>query len=977
MIAMRGTSHNISAPLCNALPSLCWSAFSLWLCSACILSHGFSLPFSKLTELNTFEVCEQVLCSPSVMLLIGVIGASGVILALMHTKAVWFFIVGSILAFVFSLFSLVLYAQSLHQLADVPWGATENYVVHVEKDAQTKGAQARTLVTLYNEDGTLVLPSGLKCVCDMPVLDALVLTQSSMTVKGTLRALKPNEYQRFISSHVVARLTVTHADTPRYRGLWAPLFMFREQLIDKLVKRQTPESALIAAITCGFRDSLARFDTYDVFKQSGLAHLIAVSGAHMSLLCGVVSSLLGKFHIAKRILCALMMSFMGAYLLISGFPISAVRAAAMSCLALGAYFAKRRSNALQALCICIIVFIACDTTCALSLSFALSALATSGILMFSRLFEWLLKCYLPLLKYSASILSVSLAALIPTQALSCAFFETLPLYSLCANILAAPFFMILCSGGSLALLIANFVPLVSDIMFTAVEACAFMLVAMLKVLNAAPFASIHVSVSVPVALGISIFLSGLIYGLWYIRTNPHAKRSMNRGSCTCLTKLFSHASHILRLGTLLSCARGGAQRSNERGERGERGAHGEHKERSERKECARWLRRIKAPKNRRFMLRIRIIGAVMCCIVCGAGAVHVFSVQPTIYRLTAFSYENRCCYLLTSQNDHVLINVTSNAAPLVDFLKRQNVKTLNYVILANDDPAYYPALIDLYNAIPYQTLASFVENSDQEKHTKPGTNVVDAPSLQRKVKEASADFSMFTLTPSVRDRTSNEVFAKLPDVSSRSNVIAFINIRGVVYQQLRYNDTLRCGNAELRAVWPHRVHQAYRNGDSLALTLRLLKDAEKTSPPAHTSDTNPLPAQTNLTSFVPAQTNTSSTQANDSDQANAATHLPAHGRVSLIAPFLSFEEITDILLERNIHDMELACVAPGVCDDPFTAGELHSRVYILSPHQTPLDSSTNKNSQSQNTTTSYDMEHVRELSVSFTKSAMSVSHAPP
>ena len=59
------------------------------------------------------------------MLLIGVIGASGVILALMHTKAVWFFIVGSILAFVLSLFSLVLYAQSLHQLADVPWDATE------------------------------------------------------------------------------------------------------------------------------------------------------------------------------------------------------------------------------------------------------------------------------------------------------------------------------------------------------------------------------------------------------------------------------------------------------------------------------------------------------------------------------------------------------------------------------------------------------------------------------------------------------------------------------------------------------------------------------------------------------------------------------------------------------------------------------------------------------------------------------------
>lgn len=963
MIAMRGTSHNISAPLCNALPSLCWSAFSLWLCSACILSHGFSLPFSKLTELNTFEVCEQVLCSPSVMLLIGVIGASGVILALMHTKAVWFFIVGSILAFVFSLFSLVLYAQSLHQLADVPWDATENYVVHVEKDAQTKGAQARTLVTLYNEDGTLVLPSGLKCVCDMPVLDALVLTQSSMTVKGTLRALKPNEYQRFVSSHVVARLTVTHADTPRYRGLWAPLFMLRERLVAYLAQRQTPESSLIAAITCGFRNSLANFDTYDVFKQAGLAHLIAVSGAHMSLLCGFISSVLGKFRIAKRLVCTLMISFMGMYLLIAGFPISALRAEAMSCLALGAYFAKRRSNALQALCICIIVFLVCDTTCALSLSFALSALATAGILMFSRLFEWLIKRYLPFLKCIASILSVSVAALIPTQALSCAFFETLPLYSLCANILAAPFFIILCCGGILALLLSCCAPFIADFVFIGVEACAFVLVSSLKVLNTAPFACVHVSISVPGALACSVCVSGIIYAVWYIKTNPHAQNRLRCCSNKQMNGVFSRVAHVDLLSTLLSRVHAGVKKS-------------EH-----------------MLSSKHSTLRMRIMVAAICCFVWSVCAVYVCNREPPLYRLTAFSYDKQCCYLLTSQSEQTLINVTSPVAPLIDFLKRHNVEMLDYVVLSDDNPAHYSALLELYDAIPYQALASFVENPEQMQHASMLASSVDNPEqiqhadtfasflghrdTQYQVNKVSADFSTPMRVYRARDDTTNKVSFTSSNLLTFSNVIAYVKTRGVTYQQLRYNDTLRCGNAELRVVWPHRVHETYRNSDSLALTLRLLKDAEKTSPPAHTSDTNPLPAQTNLTSFVPAQTNTSSTQANDSDQANAATHLPAHGRVSLIAPFLSFEEITDILLERNIHDMELACVAPGVCDDPFTAGELHSRVYILSPHQTPLDSSTNKNSQSQNTTTSYDMEHVRELSVSFTKSAMSVSHAPP
>lgn len=928
---MQGTSHNISAPLCNALPSLCWSAFSLWLCCACILSYGLSLPFSTIAQLNTFELCEQVLCSPSVMLLTGALVASGIILALMHTKAVWFFIVGSILAFVFSLFSLALYAQSLHQLADVPWDLTKNYVVHVEKDAQTKGAQARTTVTLYNEDGTRVLPSGLKCACDMPTLKALVLTQSSMNVKGTLRALKPDEHQRFAASHVVARLTVTHADAPRYRGFWAPLFMLREHLVAYLVQRQTPESSLIAAITCGFRDSLASFDTYDVFKQAGLAHLIAVSGAHMSLLCGFISSVLGKFRVAKRIVCTLMISFMGVYLLIAGFPISALRAAAMSCLALGAYFAKRRSNALQALCICIIVFLVCDTTCALSLSFALSAFATAGILMFSRLFEWLIKRYLPFLKYIASMLSVSVAALIPTQALSSAFFETLPLYSLCANILATPFFIILCCGGTLALVLSCCVPFIADLVFIGVEACAFVLVSSLKILNTAPFACVHVNISVPGALICSVCVSGIIYAVWYIKTNPHALRRMRCCSKKQLNGIFSRAARLHLLSTLLSRVHAGVKQSE----------------------------RILPYKH--STLRMRLIAAAIGAFVCSVCVVYTFGLEPPLYRLTAFSYDKQCCYLLTSQSEQVLINVTSNAAPLIEFLKRHNIETLDYVVLSDDNPAHYSALLELYDAVPYQTLASFVEHRD----------------TQHQVNEASADCSTPMHVQRARDDTTNQVCSVPSNLLTLSHVIAYLKTRGVAYQQLRYNDTLRCGNTELRAVWPHRIHQAYRNGDSLALTLRLLTDAEKAAPLAHTSDTNPLPAQTNLTSFVSAQTNTPSTQVNDADQANAAAHLPAHGQVSLIAPFLSFEEITDILLERNIHDMELACVAPGVCDDPFTAGELHARVYVFNPPQTFLDSSTNKNSQSQNTTTSYDMEHVREVSVSFTKSAMHVNHAPP
>ena len=97
----------------------------------------------------------------------------------------------------------------------------------------------------------------------------------------------------------------------------------------------------------------------------------------------------------------------------------------------------------------------------------------------------------------------------------------------------------------------------------------------------------------------------------------------------------------------------------------------------------------------------------------------------------------------------------------------------------------------------------------------------------------------------------------------------------------------------------------------------------------------------------------------------------------MIAPFLSFEELTDILLEQTMYDVELACVAPGVCEDPFTAGELHARAYVLSPRHVSLEASANNNSPRENATTSYDMERVKELSVGFTKDGMRIESAPP
>ncbi|MDO5329689.1 MAG: DNA internalization-related competence protein ComEC/Rec2 [Coriobacteriia bacterium] len=301
------------------------------------------------------------------------------------------------------------------------------------------------------------------------------------------------------------------------------IYKFRNYLIDTIrsYDESKPEAEqLLNAIVCGQRIDLSESKLYESFKCAGLAHLVAVSGAHLSLVTTMLLLLLRKLRLRRHLIIVIQSIFIFTYLICAAIPISALRAAFMAYVALFSFFSKRRPASLNAIGICIFILIAINPQTSVSISFALSAGSTIGIILFSRLIEfWFRK--LP--SAISSTLGLTFAANLCSQPLSVSIFTQLPLISPISNIICTPIFTVLCSLGLLSALIPPLLPIsyfVSNVMCLIV-----------KFLASIPYASIAVTANTYIAIIVTVLLCFILYFTW-----PKAKYILV--PITCIIAIF-------------------------------------------------------------------------------------------------------------------------------------------------------------------------------------------------------------------------------------------------------------------------------------------------------------------------------------------------------------------------------------------------------------------------------------------------------
>ena len=212
-------------------------------------------------------------------------------------------------------------------------------------------------------------------------------------------------------------------------------------------------------------------------KRSGLTHLVAVSGANFALVSASVLWLMQfLFSKMKYRLSATAISLIAFIALVRPSP-SVLRAAAMAAVLLVAQGTKRGRDSLPALGFAMAAVVLADPWQARDAGFALSVLATAGLLLFAPVLVEKFSEHMP--EKLAQALAPPIAAIVFCSPIIVALSGYLAPMSVIANLLAAPFVGPITILGFNAALLSPFLTPISSILiwFIRIPAGAIALIA--------------------------------------------------------------------------------------------------------------------------------------------------------------------------------------------------------------------------------------------------------------------------------------------------------------------------------------------------------------------------------------------------------------------------------------------------------------------------------------------------------------------
>ena len=236
----------------------------------------------------------------------------------------------------------------------------------------------------------------------------------------------------------LAALLLVHGEPSEVEppGLWwRGAAEVRESLRESVAHRPDDQRALVPALVVGDDAGLDPQLEAD-FQTTGLTHLLAVSGTNLTLVVGFVLILARWCGVRGRWLYAVGAAGIVGFVLLARTEPSVLRAAVMGTVALVAMGSNGRQRGLRALGTAVLVLVFADPRLAVSAGFALSVLATAGILVLAPGMRDALARWLP--RWVAEAISVPAAAQLACTPVVAAISGQVSLVAVAANLLVAP-----------------------------------------------------------------------------------------------------------------------------------------------------------------------------------------------------------------------------------------------------------------------------------------------------------------------------------------------------------------------------------------------------------------------------------------------------------------------------------------------------------------------------------------------------------
>jgi len=237
------------------------------------------------------------------------------------------------------------------------------------------------------------------------------------------------------------------------------------------------------------------YETNTAMKVSGIRHVIAVSGLHISIVFGLIYLLAGKKRLLVLLIGAPAVILFAA---LSGFTPSVTRACIMQILMMLALLFEKEYDPPTALAFAALTMLIANPMTVTSVSFQLSVACLIGIFLFSeRVYNWLLNSSYfgkgrgKLSKWVSGSIAITLSTMVTTTPLTVYYFGTVSLISVATNLLTLwaitiIFYgtMLICLLGYICLPLAQILGSILGWLIRYVEAAA-------AVMAAVPMAAVY------------------------------------------------------------------------------------------------------------------------------------------------------------------------------------------------------------------------------------------------------------------------------------------------------------------------------------------------------------------------------------------------------------------------------------------------------------------------------------------------------
>ena len=315
------------------------------------------------------------------------------------------------------------------------------------------------------------------------------------------------DFQKYLARQgVFAGIRGTAADFEPVIPQWSWSRLRQRIIRTHLQGLGSPKGQLVSSMVLGRRAVDLPGDIRDRFIVAGLAHVLAASGFHVSLLLGIVLKL--TIRVAAKPRLAIGIGTLSIYLGLTGMQASVMRACLMGAAALLALTTNTKVKPLGCLLMAAIVILLFDPLLLGDLSFKLSFLATFGLIVtlpaLQNKLDWLPSTI-------ATIVAIPLAASVWVLPLLCYEFNTLATYSLIVNTICTPLIVVISLGGMISAIAGLISPVVGSAIASSLYYPTTLLMAVTQFCSTLPGSNWSVG---RMPLGFLLFTYGLFGLIW-------------------------------------------------------------------------------------------------------------------------------------------------------------------------------------------------------------------------------------------------------------------------------------------------------------------------------------------------------------------------------------------------------------------------------------------------------------------------------